>query len=109
MFIQLKSGNETLREATCVNRPLLNLLILLVIHSADIKRLTQYWKDGYDWRKQEARLNQFPQFKTVVEIKGFGDLDMHFLHVRSEREGAIPLCFVHGCEYAAFQAVTFDM
>jgi len=36
---------------------------------------------------------------TVVEVEGFGELDMHFIHQKSEVEGAIPLLFVHGCEF----------
>nr|OQO30401.1 hypothetical protein B0A51_02361 [Rachicladosporium sp. CCFEE 5018] len=64
---------------------------------SDIKRLTDHWADGFDWRTQEASINErLPQFTTKVEVEGFGDLDMHFVHQRSEVKGAIPLLFVHG-------------
>ena len=53
--------------------------------------LCQYWLERYDWRAAEARLNRFPQFLT--EIDG---LDIHFLHVRSPHEGALPLVITHG-------------
>jgi hypothetical protein len=60
--------------------------------------LANYWKNGFDWKKQEAKLNELPHFKTKVEVDGFGDLDMHFIHQKSNVPGAIPLLFVHGCE-----------
>jgi hypothetical protein len=56
-----------------------------------IQRLAQYWGAGYDWRKVEARLNALPQF--VTEIDG---LDIHFIHVRSKQENALPLIVTHG-------------
>ncbi|PQE07181.1 Epoxide hydrolase protein [Rutstroemia sp. NJR-2017a BVV2] len=58
---------------------------------SDVKRLAAYWKDGFDWKKQEAKLNELPHFKTMVEVDGFGELDMHFLHQKSNVPGAIPL------------------
>lgn len=64
----------------------------------DILRLAKYWKDGYDWRANEAKLNdEMPQFKTTVNVDGFGDLDIHFVHKKSPRAGSIPLLFCHGC------------
>jgi pimeloyl-ACP methyl ester carboxylesterase len=64
---------------------------------ADIKRLTAYWADGFDWRAQEARLNEaLPQFMTKVEVDGFGEIDMHFVHQRSKTPDSIPLLFSHG-------------
>src|SRR5262245_13136642 len=50
---------------------------------ATIQQLAQYWQTSYDWRKVEARLNALPQF--ITEIDG---LDIHFIHVRSNHEGA---------------------
>jgi pimeloyl-ACP methyl ester carboxylesterase len=41
-------------------------------------------------------MNSFPQFETQVTVDGFGPIDMHFLHQKSEVKGAIPLLFVHG-------------
>jgi pimeloyl-ACP methyl ester carboxylesterase len=58
---------------------------------AYVQELCQYWADGYDWRATEDRLNSFPQFRT--EIDGLG---IHFLHVRSPHEGALPLVLTHG-------------
>jgi pimeloyl-ACP methyl ester carboxylesterase len=55
------------------------------------QQLASYWADGYDWRQCEARLNSLPQFLT--EIDG---LDIHFIHVRSKHENALPLIVTHG-------------
>ena len=64
---------------------------------ADVKRLANYWRDGYDWRKAEASLNQLPNFSTTVMVERFGLINIHFVHQRSPVEGAIPLLFAHGC------------
>ncbi|GAB0104909.1 epoxide hydrolase [Nocardia sp. JMUB6875] len=56
-----------------------------------IQELTRYWRETYDWRAQEARLNAFPQFRT--EIDGH---DLHFIHVRSRVPDAMPLVLTHG-------------
>lgn len=64
---------------------------------ADVKRLAQYWQDGFDWRKAEAKLNELPNFRTQVEVKGFRPIDLHFVHQRSDSKTAIPLLFCHGC------------
>lgn len=56
-----------------------------------MKELIAYWRDGYDWRAQEKKLNELPQFTT--EIDG---LKMHFLHVKSKEKNALPLVIVHG-------------
>ena len=53
--------------------------------------LLGYWRDGFDWRAAEARVNQFPQAVTTVDGQR-----IHFLHVRSPHEGALPLLLVHG-------------
>ncbi|KAI9794258.1 MAG: hypothetical protein M1816_006184 [Peltula sp. TS41687] len=64
---------------------------------ADVKRLTAYWDDGFDWRMQEKRLNdELPQYTTDVTVDGFGSLEIHLVHQRSDIKGAIPLLFVHG-------------
>ena len=65
--------------------------------ASDVKRLAKYWAEGFDWRAQEAKLNELPQFETKVEVEGFGELDIHFVHGRSKKEGSIPLLFCHGC------------
>jgi pimeloyl-ACP methyl ester carboxylesterase len=56
-----------------------------------VKRLVDRWREGFDWRAQEARLNAHPQF--VTEIDG---QRVHFLHVRSADPGALPLIMTHG-------------
>ena len=61
------------------------------VQLATIQALARYWATDYDWRKVEARLNGLPQF--VTEIDG---LDIHFIHVRSKHENALPLIVTHG-------------
>ena len=56
-----------------------------------IRELADYWRDGYDWREREARLNAYPQFKTTIDGQ-----DVHFLHVRSPDSDALPLIATHG-------------
>lgn len=69
----------------------------------DVKRLTAYWKDSFDWRKVEQELNDsLPQYVTTVSVAGFEDLDIHFVYQRGQSKGngerkAIPLLFLHGC------------
>ncbi|KAI4753332.1 alpha/beta-hydrolase [Aureobasidium sp. EXF-3400] len=63
---------------------------------ADIKRLTSHWRDSFDWRKAEAKLNELPNFKTNVTVDGFGYTELHFLHQPSSAPDAVPLLFVHG-------------
>jgi Epoxide hydrolase N terminus len=64
---------------------------------ADIKRLVERWKNDYDWRTHERELNQLPMFTRSIEVEGFGELNVHYVHQRSPVKGAIPLLFVHGC------------
>lgn len=72
---------------------------------ADIKRLATYWKDGFDWRAHERKLNQLPQFTTTINIDGFGDLQIHFLHEKSPNPSSIPLLFSHGWPGSFLEAV----
>jgi pimeloyl-ACP methyl ester carboxylesterase len=58
---------------------------------ATMEKLARYWATEYDWRKFETRLNALPQF--ITEIDG---LDIHFIHVRSKHENALPLIVTHG-------------
>jgi pimeloyl-ACP methyl ester carboxylesterase len=58
---------------------------------ATVEKLARYWATEYDWRKVEARLNALPQF--ISEIDG---LDIHFIHVRSKHENALPIIVSHG-------------
>src|SRR5262249_32429702 len=57
-----------------------------------IQKLARYWGTEYDWRKVESQLNALPQFMT--EIDG---LDIHFIHVRSKHEDALPLLVNPAC------------
>jgi pimeloyl-ACP methyl ester carboxylesterase len=61
------------------------------VQLATIQELARYWATDYDWRKAEAKLNALPQFMT--EIDG---VDIHFIHVRSPHEDALPLIMTHG-------------
>ncbi|KAF8486934.1 Alpha/Beta hydrolase protein [Russula ochroleuca] len=63
---------------------------------SDVKRLVNKWKDGYDWRAHERELNKLPMFTRDIDVEGFGVLNIHYVHQRSEVEDAIPLLFVHG-------------
>ena len=56
-----------------------------------LQELAAYWRDGYDWREQEARLNEFPQFTTTID-----GANVHSLHVRSPEPEALPLVLTHG-------------
>jgi pimeloyl-ACP methyl ester carboxylesterase len=61
------------------------------VQSATTQALARYWATDYDWRKAEARLNALPQLMT--EIDG---VDIHFIHVKSAHENALPLVMTHG-------------
>jgi pimeloyl-ACP methyl ester carboxylesterase len=61
------------------------------VQLATLQELARFWTTEYDWRKAEARLNALPQFTT--EIDG---VDIHFIHVRSQHEDALPLLMTHG-------------
>ena len=58
---------------------------------SQVQELAEYWRDGFDWRAQEAALNAFPQFTAVIDGQ-----TIHFLHVRSDRTDAMPLLLTHG-------------
>jgi epoxide hydrolase len=57
----------------------------------EVRRLVGHWRDGYDWRRWEARLNAYPQFTTRIDGQ-----NIHFLHVRSPEPDAFPLILTHG-------------
>jgi pimeloyl-ACP methyl ester carboxylesterase len=61
------------------------------VQLATIQELARYWGTDYEWRKIEERLNALPQFTTEVD-----GLDIHFIHVRSNHENALPLIVTHG-------------
>ena len=56
-----------------------------------VQELAEYWRTGYDWRVHERRLNSFAQFTTTIDGQ-----NVHFLHVRSDEPGALPLIMTHG-------------
>ena len=65
--------------------------------ASSIKQLVEHWLNHFDWRKAEKSLNDsLPQYITTISVHGFGDYDVHFVHLRSERKTAIPLIFLHG-------------
>lgn len=61
------------------------------VPTATIQKIAHYWANEYDWRKVEARINAYPQFITQID-----GLDIHFIHVRSRHENALPLIITHG-------------
>src|SRR5688572_19739205 len=61
------------------------------VQLATLRELARYWSTEYDWRKLEARLNALPQFTTEI-----GGVEIHFIHVRSRHENALPLIMTHG-------------
>ena len=65
---------------------------------SSLQRLVRYWGTDYDWRRAEAKLNALPQF--ITEIDG---LDIHFIHVRSPHEDALPLILTHGWPGSVFE------
>jgi pimeloyl-ACP methyl ester carboxylesterase len=68
------------------------------VQLATMRELTRYWTTEYDWRKGEARLNALPQYTT--EIDG---VQIHFIHVRSRHENALPLIMTHGWPGSVFE------
>jgi pimeloyl-ACP methyl ester carboxylesterase len=65
---------------------------------AELQELVRYWGTDHDWRKAEAQLNAFPQFMTTID-----GLDVHFFHVRSKHEDALPLIVTHGWPGSVFE------
>ena len=61
------------------------------VQLAKLHELVRYWGSGYDWRKVEAKLNALPQFMTTID-----GVDIHFIHVRSRHQNALPLIVTHG-------------
>ena len=58
---------------------------------AYLRSLITYWRDQFDWRAQERKLNDLPQFKTTID-----GVDIHFVHIKSKERGAFPLAITHG-------------
>jgi pimeloyl-ACP methyl ester carboxylesterase len=67
---------------------------------AELQELVRYWGTDYDWRKGEAKLNAWPQFMTTID-----GVDVHFFHVRSRHENALPLIISHGWPGSVFEQI----
>ncbi|MBI1278813.1 MAG: alpha/beta fold hydrolase [Anaerolineaceae bacterium] len=65
-----------------------------------VRRLVDYWRTGYDWRKWEAKLNAYPQFVTELEGQ-----KIHFIHVRSPEPDALPVILTHGWPGSIFEFI----
>ena len=63
---------------------------------SDVQRICEHWRTCFNWKEAEARLNELPQFTTPIQCDGFEELSIHFVHVRSQSDSAIPLLFSHG-------------
>jgi pimeloyl-ACP methyl ester carboxylesterase len=61
------------------------------VQLATVRELARYWAGDYDWRKAEAKLNALPQFTTTID-----GVEIHFIHVKSRHENALPLIMTHG-------------
>lgn len=68
------------------------------VQTDKLRALVDYWQTDYDWRKAEAKLNALPQFLTNID-----GLDIHFIHVRSRHENALPLIMTHGWPGSVFE------
>ncbi|SER43851.1 epoxide hydrolase family protein [Pedobacter rhizosphaerae] len=66
-----------------------------------MQELAKYWGTSYDWRKAEARLNTYPQFKTQID-----GVDIHFIHVKSKHQNAMPLILSHGWPGSVFEFIS---
>jgi pimeloyl-ACP methyl ester carboxylesterase len=72
---------------------------------SDVERLTGHWKDHFNWREAEKKLNALPQYTTTIAAEGFDPLRIHFIHARSTVNNAIPLLFVHGWPGSFIEAI----
>jgi pimeloyl-ACP methyl ester carboxylesterase len=66
----------------------------------ELQELVRYWGTDYDWRRGEAQLNAWPQFMTTID-----GVDVHFFHVRSRHENALPLIISHGWPGSVFEQI----
>jgi microsomal epoxide hydrolase len=65
---------------------------------AYLRSLVEYWRDGFDWRAQEAALNAFPQFRVAID-----GIDLHYLHVPGKGKNPMPLLLLHGWPGSVFE------
>src|SRR5262245_52396108 len=68
------------------------------VEQAYLRSLVDHWREGFDWRAQEARLNAYPQFTTEIDGQ-----TVHFIHVRSSAPDALPLLVTHGWPMSVFE------
>ena len=68
------------------------------VQLANLQEVVRYWGTDYDWRRAEAKLNALPQFMTTID-----DVDIHFIHVRSDHPNAMPLIMTHGWPGSVFE------
>src|SRR5690606_13277327 len=61
------------------------------VNATYLKELVAYWRDHYDWRQREQRMNRFPHFRTAID-----DIPIHFIHVRGAGPNPMPLIMSHG-------------
>lgn len=62
-----------------------------------VAHIVRFWRHTYDWRAEEAKLNELPQFKTPIDVDdGFGTIDLHFVHSTASAANATPVLFLHG-------------
>ena len=67
---------------------------------SDVERLVGRWRNGYDWKKHEQALNdELPQFTRYINVEGYGTLNVHYVHKKSDVGDATPLLFIHGCKF----------
>ncbi len=64
----------------------------------DLEHILNYWKNKFDWGKQEKDLNSFPQYKTKIN-----ETEVHFLHIKSDFKNAVPLMLIHGWPGSIFE------
>ncbi|KAJ6108392.1 Alpha/beta hydrolase fold-1 [Penicillium sp. IBT 18751x] len=93
---QLKQLNEKLHAATFPDE-LDEAGWDMGVPLSEMKRLVTVWRESFDWRAQEKKLNeQLNQFIVPISVDGFGELDIHVVHHRNGNPRAIPLLFIHG-------------
>lgn len=69
------------------------------VPAANLKRIAKYWREDFKWELFEKRLNELPHFETTISLESFEPFELHFIHQKSSNPDAIPLLFVHGCQY----------
>ena len=68
---------------------------------AKMRQLTEYWKDGFDFKRAFSSLNELPQFLTTVSLDRIGNVNIHYVHQVNANPASIPLLFCHGCMFTS--------